>query len=502
MHTKGNSAQKKPLRRSAALRVVLLFVGLCVLLGATSERCGYRLWELALPSQERMMEWTETIVSQGIRRPGFAADRWSEQWLAKQFASFGLEGVRMDPIEVERWEEQTCNLEVRAASGSLVLDCFPVPFSTPVQELSGELALDSFDQTGDLTNLPGKIAVYSNVHIAVVQSVVRDELATRTYDPDNDFDTLVHTVPFGSRFQSVMLPALAAGAVGFIGIVQQGWESNKYFVPYDGEHWALPGVWVSPSVGQLLLELMDAGPVHVTVSYSADRTTTVSHNVIGSLPGVSSDWVIIGTHHDAPWLGAVEDASGMALVLAQARYWSRLPRFLRPFNMLFLVNGGHMSGGAGILDFVVTHRDTIDESIVAIHLEHVARDATVENGVLTPTDKVVPRWWFTSEIEPLEDALDSVIQAEDLRRSFILPPSIFFENPPTDGAFLLGTGVPIVQLLAAPVYLFDPSDTLEMVHEESFLPITRAVIELINELSVWDKDSLRDLRREPTPPVP
>ena len=45
------------------------------------------------------------------------------------------------------------------------------------------------------------------------------------------------------------------------------------------------------------------------------------------LPSDRSDQImLIGTHHDAPFFGATEDAVGAALVLAQAAYWSKVPR--------------------------------------------------------------------------------------------------------------------------------------------------------------------------------
>ena len=42
-----------------------------------------------------------------------------------------------------------------------------------------------------------------------------------------------------------------------------------------------------------------------------------SHNVVGELPGADDEAVMIAPHHDAPWASAVEDGTGIALVLAQ-----------------------------------------------------------------------------------------------------------------------------------------------------------------------------------------
>ncbi len=453
--------------------------------------------ETALPTTGEMMEWIRSVVSRGVRRPGFEADADTEQWLVRELRALGLDDVHLEPIDVVRWEEGGGELELWIDGEASQWSCFPLPFSAPADDIRAEVALDTFDETGDASALEGKIAVYANRHLTPATALFRDHLATRSYDPEGNFDRLVHTQPFGPRIQAVMEPAMQAGARGFIGIVGQSWESEQYYVPYDAISRDFPGVWISPAAGQQLLAAIESGArVEARIRSRSEQRRAVSHNVIALLPGASDEWVIVGTHHDAPWLGAVEDGSGIALVLAQARYWSRIPRSERPFGFLFLFNGGHMSDGAGIRHFVQSQQPRIDQSVLAVHLEHVAREPRVENGVLRPSDQVTPRWWFTSRIAPLEDAVEQVIQHHDLRRSLILPPKALFENPPTDGAFLYPAGVPIVQLLAAPEYLFDIGDTLEMVHEDSLLPITRAVIDLVMTLSGWDGKSLRALDRD------
>ena len=443
-----------------------------------------------------VMDWVRTVVELGIRRPGFEAGARAERWIARKLQELGVEDVRLEPVEVTRWEEGATHLELRGEGVPARVEAFPLPFSRSVRGVSGELALDDLDEGGDPTALSGKIALYSNRHARVAVASLRDARATHTYDPQGDFDRLLHTLPFGPRVQDVSGPAERAGARGFIGIVGQGWESCHYFVPYDGKRRDLPGVWIAPSPGGALLDALRSGRrVEATLSYETSHARVLSHNVIGTLPGAGSAWAIVGTHHDAPFHGAVEDASGVALVLAQAWHWSRVPRHERPFHLLFLFNAGHMTGGAGLTAFLERHRGLVDRSAVAIHLEHAAREPCVEQGKLRASDQVTPRWWFTSQIEPLEEAVGQALHREDLRRSLVLPPDAFFEIPPTDGGRLYPTGVPIVQLLAAPEYLFDIGDTLPMVHEESLLPITRAVVHVLHGLRGHSPAALRALDR-------
>src|SRR4029450_8345842 len=104
--------------------------------------------------------------------------------------------------------------------------------------------------------------------------------------------------------------------------------------------------------GAQVKAMLAAGPVEAEIVVGAEARPAVSHNVIGTLPGASSEWVIIGSHHDGPWASAVEDASGTALVLGQALYWSQVPAAERPHNLLFLLNGGEQAGGGGVIAVV------------------------------------------------------------------------------------------------------------------------------------------------------
>ena len=117
--------------------------------------------------------------------------------------------------------------------------------------------------------------------------------------------------------------------------------------------------------------------------------------------------------------------------------------------------------------------------VLEVHLEHAALDAHEERGRLVTTDACVPRWFFTSRIPPLERAVMGAIEREGLRRSMLLAPDALGATPPTDGALFHAAGVPIMQFLSAPCYLFDDQDTLDKVDRAHLVPITRAAARVI-----------------------
>jgi hypothetical protein len=302
----------------------------------------------------------------------------------------------------------------------------------------------------------------------------------------------VQTLPFDWKLDTVADAAVDAGAAGFVGaLTGVPWETRDYYVPYDAKHRPVPGLWLSGADGHRLGALMAAGPVRGRLAVDASARPARDHNVVGVLPGRGPHWVVVASHHDGPWASAVEDATGIALVLAQARYWSAVPAEDRPHNLLFLLTAGHMAGAAGTRTFIDAHRDLLDDVVLQVHLEHAARRCVVADGTLVPTDDPENRWWFTTAVPCLQTAVAGAIEAEHLCRSLVLQPDTFGGMPPTDGAYFHAEGVPVLHFLSAPPYLFDPCDTVDKVDEAGLAPLTAAVARVIGDSRDWNPATLR-----------
>jgi hypothetical protein len=439
-----------------------------------------------VPSQATIFGWISEVVEQGIRRPGYPADEWAEDWIADRFRAIGLADVRLEPIAVTRWEPTDWSLEVVGADGrTTTLDCFPVPFSAPADGLDVELA--AFDQAR-----PDAVSGQASLFDVPLLRIPADLFATagsapadptgRIIDPDGSLAGAEHIVPFGAQFQEVMEPSTEAGAAAFIGtLTDYPGDSFNYFVPYDGIARPIPGVWVNGTDGAWLRDQLARGPVRVRLTVASEQEQVESHNVVGELEGFDDETVIIGSHHDGPWASAVEDGSGISLVLAQATYWAAQPVERRPHRLVFLLQGGHMSGGAGLLGYIEAHRAELADVVLEVHLEHAALELaeTGDGAELEPTGQPVPRWFFTSRNPSLEAAVAEALETEELGRSMILAPDAFGEQPPTDGAFYHSEGVPVMNLLTAPFYLFDAMDTLDKIDRENLVSLTRATIRIV-----------------------
>jgi hypothetical protein len=438
------------------------------------------------------MAWIEEVLAFGIRRPGSPADEAVSQWCEARFLELGLDDVRQEPVPLPHWQSDHARLTVWPTDrpeAAVTLPGLALPHSAPADGLEAEVL--SFEPGQDAD---GTIAVEALTLSDLPQSFMT-LLATSHHDPDGELNDLVQTLPFGPRFQEVAEPAMAVGAVGWVGVLDLPWETCDYYVPYDGVARPIAGLWLDRPSGFALGDLLDDGPVTGRLDIDARRDEVVAHNVIGTLPGDSDEWVIIASHHDAPWASAVEDGSGIAMVLAQIAHWVEVPEAERPHNLLFLLTTGHMVHGAGTRAFIDDHADLLDRVVLEIHLAHTATGTRGDGaGGLELTGEPEVRWWFTSREAGLEAAVQSALEAEDLRRSLVLPPDVFGPQPTTDGGFFHLEGVPLVNFLTAPMYLFDSADTIDKVHVDSLEPVGRATVRIVESLRGRTAADLRVLR--------
>ena len=445
-----------------------------------------------IPGAATQLAWIEEVLAFGIRRPGSPQDQAVADWCEERFRELGLQDVRQEPVPLPHWQSDHATLTAwpeGRPDESVTLPGLALPHTAPADRL--EAPVVRFTEGDDAT---GAIAVETVAMSELPQTFMR-LLATSWHDPEEEFDDLVQLLPFGPRFQEVAEPAMAAGAVGWVGMLDVPWETCDYYVPYDGTARPISGLWLSPSSRIELGRLLDAGPVTGRLDVEARREEVQAHNVVGTLPGASDEWVVIASHHDAPWASAVEDGSGIAMVLAQVAHWADVPAEERPHNLLFLLTTGHMTHGAGTRAFIEDHADLLDDIVLEVHLEHTANEVRGDGqGGLEPTGEPEVRWWFTSREPGLEAAVQTALEVQDLRRSLVLPPDVFGPFPTTDGGFFHLSGVPLVNFLTAPVYLFDSADTIDKVHVDSLEPVGRATVQIVTSTRGRTAAQLREVR--------
>ena len=123
-----------------------------------------------------------------------------------------------------------------------------------------------------------------------------------------------------------------------------------------------------------------------------------TNNVWGVLPGMTDENILVMAHHDAFFDGALDNASGMAMLLEIAKYYAAIAKSERRRTMVFLDDSLHHSPGmAGSTWVRENMHDFLAKTAFIVNCEHPAATETylVGPGLMT-SDGVAAARWFAS----------------------------------------------------------------------------------------------------------
>ena len=420
-------------------------------------------------SVANMLGEIERIVSFGIRRPGYDEDLRTEQHLLDRFNELGLSDTRLEPVPVNYWQPVMSRLEV--GEGAMNIPCFAVPYTgwTAADGLQAGAVYvgNGPDEAFDSGRVAGRIVV-ADMQFGELNAAHLKAGSMFIHDPGD-------TIPDGPlHCANWLIPNFRAyyeswkrGASGFIGLLgEMPIDGCELYVPYDGFLKKTPAAWVGREHAEAVRSAAVSGESFHFRSTGEGRTVD-SHNVVGILPGRTDEFILLTCHHDAPFASAVEDASGLSVLLALAEAFARSTEPLER-GLIFLASSGHFHGGIGCRKFVDKHRGGLLEKIVAaIGVEHIAEEAQGDaNGGYVKTGQAETRALFMDKTPELLRIVKEEVQRVDLRRTLAVDAYLFGSEPPCDSAPFFTAGIPTVCHISGPLYLFDPHDTIDMVREE------------------------------------
>ncbi len=487
-----------------ALACLLAGIFLASMISAIPQGADSEIPEL--PSTEEIFGWIEDISSMGYRRPGTPVDIEARGYIMDKLLEFGFEDVRDETIDINDgfmlWRADEWGLMVNVEK---YLSFFiPYTAHTPPEGITAEIVYigEAIEEDDVVENR----IVVADIRFMETDVDLLVNFSYFDYDPGDTAVGLTRTATWARKnFKQyeelgVYGEAYEAGAVGFIGILRDyPTNTNKYYAPYDGVMKPIPGLWVSRDDGSHLRELLETAtdPVYATMRLTGCiDTTATTGNIVGILPGKTDDAIIVCSHHDGPWYSAVEDASGVAEVLAIAKYFAQVPEEHREKTLIFILQAGHFYGAIGGKTFIKDHPDLMEKTILAIAIEHIAEDFDVIDGEWVDTGYVEPRAMFTTGNPLLVRFSEEAIIKHDLRRTSILQTGSPL-GVPTDGSMYYRAGVPIYSFISSPEYLFDLEDTPDKVAKDQLVPVAKAFIDIINRVDDTPANLIRN-----SPPVP
>ncbi|MGB3771117.1 MAG: M28 family peptidase [Rhodococcus sp. (in: high G+C Gram-positive bacteria)] len=453
-------------------------------------------------SRDDIVRTIRDLTEMAPRATGSPGGLRAAEYVADRYRAAGLTDVHFEEATSYDWTASGAGLsiagteiEANPVNHSLIpADAGPGRRSTGPDGLTAEV-VDIGTGSVDGIDVNGKIVLFDLDFLLPTVGLL--PFAEYIYDPDDarfDPDTLLAPNPFVTSLDSTVRAAQAAGAVGFVGVLAEYFDSNRYHNEYSRRlAMTIPGMWVTRADGANMREMLPGAGNQVRIDLTTDRRAVTARTVVGVLPGRTNDTLMVQSHHDSVGPGAVEDASGTSEVIALADYYgaaAREPGYVpREKSLMFVTFDTHFTGYQGHMAFIekyVTQRATPWNIVANATIEHVGKHARIaENGELITLEQPEPKGVFENLNLGLKFEVADMLRRNDVRATTMLNgslPQALLGGIPTDASFILMAGVPTVSFIAGPLYLYDDADTLDKVDTAQLEPVARFYRDVLDRL--------------------
>ncbi len=444
-------------------------------------------------STDELFRWVELQVAMGARRPGSSAGRANEDFLFEELRRFGLSEVRREVVPVTHWRCEAASLLV----GSEEVPVFGIPYTkfSPDEGTTAPLVFAEPKALSSRADWRGKIVV-AEIGFPQLDAELLMKLALGQHDPRGKLelsDRPATWIRVGWHFYRW---AAKRGAAGFVGILKdQPGGTCEMYAPYGFKEKdilakPIPGLWASRRDGARLRQWAEAGK-SARLTLSGTHEPALSHNIVGEIPGKTDEVLVLSTHHDSPFISPVEDASGVAVVLALARHLAQVEKMRRTVVVLF--SSGHFYGSIGTRSFIAKHRqDIVTRTALEISIEHIALEAAeTREGTLKATGLAEPVGLFIPLNRTLRDVLLKNLAMHEHGRALVLPAEgPLGDYPPTDGGDWYEAGVPVINYISNPSYLLTNDDALRWVDRNGLAQVAQLFADVIQELDQVSRHQL------------
>jgi hypothetical protein len=231
---------------------------------------------------------------------------------------------------------------------------------------------------------------------------------------------------------------------------------------------------------------MEAGPVRVHVKLTTEmRSGLRDATVWGTLPGTSDEDIIVFAHHDSVFTGALDNASGMSVMVGLAEYFAKIPKEQRRRTIKFATTAGHHAGSYGTLWMHDNRATFLAKTALMINCEHVSATQTYYFGpVLRKSDNIdARRWWVNGS---------GKLAALVLNAYKTFGVTVYDEMEPNASGDMghVARDVPSVQMIESPAWYHTDYDTPDVVPASGLEAVARAYAKIIDQANKLERREL------------
>lgn len=469
-----------------------------------------------IPQTEQYMEWICDFTKLPHRLTGTEEGKKSAETLKYHFERIGLSDVRIEETPSFYYENDEYELRVDGEN----IACYPIngtfrqeefgTFEVGAKGINSEIIYlgDGDEQDFENVDVKGKVVVCNCPWFESNEATYEEQWCKGKgykYDPDAESRNIR-----GNKYDSYSpnkwpynyCRAMKAGAIGFVGILNNYFEDGIFYnEDYTEEILnqgfsaaSLAGLWIGKTAANKLMKHIANGSNVCNFILKKTYKPSTAKNVIGVLPGQSDDTILVHSHHDAVFSGAVQDASGISEVIGLAEYFSQIPIECREKTLMFLGTDGHYTDYEGHRDFVKRRSEDGTNIIMSMVIEHIGKEVAIdEDNKPIIYDEPELRMMYITQKTGLWDIVKNAVLRNELKRIILMPARVNEGNADgnyefmqdeiiSDAYYNAQAGIPVVSILSPPMYLFHPMDTPEMVASQELRPIARTYAEIIDEI--------------------
>jgi Zn-dependent M28 family amino/carboxypeptidase len=301
---------------------------------------------------------------------------------------------------------------------------------------------------------------------------------------------MIHSVPtpavisHSATWNGAAQRAVKKGAAAVL--INLAIVGTNYQTQLNGGAEGVPSFSIGTEDADKLRTLIEQGPVTAKVQLVGERRSGLKDaNVWGTLPGATDEDILLFAHHDAYFEGAIDNASGMAAMVALAEYFSKIPQAQRRRTLKFVTTSGHHAGSLGVRWMHDNRATFFAKTAMFINVEHVSATQTYIRGpVLRKSNNIAARrWWVYGSPKLASVALDTF-------KDFGVTVYHDMETRCCGDSSAVQRDVPNVVLMESPVFYHTDHDRPDIVPDAGLEAVARAYAKLIDQVNKLERSDL------------
>ena len=253
-----------------------------------------------------------------------------------------------------------------------------------------------------------------------------------------------------------------------------------------------PGAFMGYREGNTVKELIGRGET-VRVKMQVDveyRDGLKTASIFGTLPGTTDEDIYVLAHLDGYFEAALDNASGISVMLTLAEHFAARPQSERRRNIIFVGTAGHHARSPGSR-WMHDNRDTaLANAALMINCEHVSVKQTVYWGpTMRMTDITSPRRWWVNGSERLVNLV------LDAYQTFGVAVWDHMEDRAAGEMGSVARDLPSIQIIRSPEIKHTDQDVPAWVPEAGLEGVARAYAKVVDEANELDRSALQPERQ-------